>query len=360
MSRELIFLVDDNIANLRAGKNVISRHYDVMTMPSAEKMFSLLEQHQPALILLDIDMPGMSGYEAIKLLKSGARTRDIPVIFLTAMAQADDELSGLSLGAVDYITKPWQPDLLLKRLEVHLLIRKQRLELEAQGLQLEQFNRNLQKLVEEKTEMVTKLQSVILKTMAELIECRDNITGRHIENTQHGVTILVNALIKNNVYRDETENWNIDLLLQSSQLHDVGKIAISDTILLKPDKLTEAEFNEIKKHTSFGVAIIEKIESNTPASDFLTYAKTFAGTHHEYWDGGGYPLGLRGMDIPLQGRLLAIADVYDALVSERPYKRAFSHDEAVRIICDSAGTHFDPALIDVFASVKDEFRALAA
>ena len=359
MGRELVFLVDDNIANLRAGKNVIGEKYDVMTMPSAEKMFGLLEQHEPALILLDIDMPGMSGYDAIKTLKEAEKTRSIPVIFLTAMAHADNELSGLSLGAVDYITKPWNPALLLKHIEVHILLRNQRRELEEQGRQLEQFNDNLQKLVEEKTKTVMELQNVILKTIAELIECRDNITGQHIENTQLGVNILVNALMQNNLYRDETKNWNIDLLSQSSQLHDVGKIGISDIILLKPGRLTAEEFEEIKKHTSFGVAIIEKIEAGTSANDFLKYAKVFAGTHHEHWNGGGYPQGISGTSIPLQGRLLAIADTYDALVSERPYKQAYPHEKAVRIIHEGSGTHFDPALVDVFMSVQNDFRNVA-
>ncbi|MDR2489802.1 MAG: response regulator [Spirochaetaceae bacterium] len=359
MGRELVFLVDDNIANLQAGKNVIGEKYDVMTMPSAEKMFKLLEQHEPSLILLDIDMPGMSGYDAIKTLKHSEKTRGIPVIFLTAMAQADNELSGLSLGAVDYITKPWHPALLLKHIEVHLLLRNQHLELKAQGRQLEQFNLNLQNLVAEKTKTVMELQNVILKTIAELIECRDTITGQHIENTQLGVNILVNALMKNNLYKDEIKNWNIDLLLQSSQLHDVGKIAISDKILLKPGRLTAEEFDEIKKHTSFGVAIIEKIEAGTSANDFLKYAKVFAGTHHEHWNGGGYPCGLSGTNIPLQGRLLAIADSYDALVSERPYKQAYTHEKAVRIIHEGSGTHFDPTLIDVFMSVQNDFRKAA-
>ena len=316
-------------------------------------MFKLLEQHEPSLILLDIDMPGISGYDAIKTLKHNEKTRGIPVIFLTAMTQADNELSGLSLGAVDYITKPWHPALLLKHIEVHILLRNQRLELETQGRQLEQFNLNLQNLVAEKTKMVVELQNVILKTIAELIECRDNITGQHIENTQLGVNILVDALMKNNVY-------NIDLLLQSSQLHDVGKIAISDKILLKPGRLTAEEFEEIKKHTCFGVAIIEKIEAGTSANDFLKYAKVFAGTHHEHWNGAGYPYGLSGTDIPLQGRLLAIADTYDALVSERPYKQAYSHEKAVHIIRDGRGTHFDPTLVDVFESVQDDFRTAAA
>jgi putative two-component system response regulator len=157
------------------------------------------------------------------------------------------------------------------------------------------------------------------------------------------------------LYREQTQDWDIELMLQSSQLHDVGKIAIADSILNKPGRLTPEEFEEIKRHSAIGVQIIERIEANTSESEFLKYAKVFAGTHQEKWDGTGYPMGLAGEDIPLQGRLMAIADVYDALVSDRPYKKAFTHEEAVRIILEGKGTHFDPVLVDVFEQVADQF-----
>jgi putative two-component system response regulator len=356
--KELIYLVDDNPANLRTGKNVLNEKYTVFTAPSAEKMFGFLEmeQNRPAMILLDIDMPEMSGYEAVKLLKSKPETRDIPVIFLTAKTGAGDELEGLSLGAIDYITKPFQPPLLLKRLEVHLLVEAQRKTLEAQQEELKNFNANLQKMVEVKTETVVELQNAILKTMAELVECRDDVTGGHIERTQQGVRILLNAVKEDSPYSGETADWDIPLLLQSSQLHDVGKIAISDVILNKPAKLSPEEFEEMKKHAVFGIQVIEKIEASTRENDFLKYAKFFAGTHHEKWDGSGYPRGLKGETIPLLGRIMAIADVYDALTSERPYKKAFPHEEAVRIITQGKGTQFDPVLVDIFVKVSDQFR----
>ena len=348
--KRLIILVDDNPANLRIGKNVLNEKYAVATAPSAEKMFSLLENNSPAMLLLDVDMPEMNGHEAIKILKSKPQTKDIPVIFLTARTDSDDELEGLSLGAIDYIVKPFQPPLLLKRIEVHLLI-------EAQRKELQYFNENLQKMVEEKTESILELQNAMLKTIAELVECRDDITGGHIERTQRGIKILLEELEKSGVYRDETRGWDMNLLLQSCQLHDVGKISIDDRILKKPGRLSDEEFEEMKKHASFGEQIIEKIEALAKESDFLNYAKIFAASHHEKWDGTGYPRGLKEHEIPLLGRIMAIADVYDALVSERPYKKAFSHDEAVRIIVEGSGTQFDSALIQVFINAAEQFRA---
>jgi putative two-component system response regulator len=306
------------------------------------------------MILLDIEMPEMNGYEAIKILKSKPETQDIPVIFLTGKTSTENELTGLDLGAIDYITKPFMPPLLLKHIEVHLLVEAQKKTLEAQQKELKNFNDNLQKMVDEKTKTVQELQDAILKTVADLVESRDDITGGHIERTQRGVGLLVESLRDHPKYGREIGGWDIKLLLRSSQLHDVGKIAISDRILQKPGILTDEEFEEMKKHAAFGVQIIEKIETSTTASDFLKYAKIFAGTHHERWDGLGYPSGLSGDDIPIQGRIMALADVYDALVSERPYKKAFTHGEAVKIIQDGKGTQFDPRLTDVFIAVIDK------
>jgi putative two-component system response regulator len=356
--KPLIILVDDNPANLRIGKNVLSEKYAVATAPSAEKLFGLLENNSPAMILLDVDMPEMNGYEAIKVLKSKPQIKNIPVIFVTGRTESDDELAGLSLGAIDYITKPFHPSLLLKRIEVHLLVEAQKKKLEKQAAELQYFNDNLQKMVEEKTASVINMQNALLKTMAELVECRDDITGGHIERTQQGIKILLDGIQKNGLYSDETENWNVELLLQSSQLHDVGKISIDDSILKKPGKLTDEEFAAMKKHAAFGEKIIEKIEKLAKENDFLNYAKIFAASHHEKWDGTGYPNELKGNDIPLLGRIMAIADVYDALTSVRPYKKAFSHEEAVRIISEGSGKQFDPALVKIFLETADQFKGI--
>jgi putative two-component system response regulator len=298
-------------------------------------------------------MPDMNGYETIKRLKAKQEISHIPVIFLTAKSDGESELEGLSLGAIDYIVKPFSPPLLLKRIEVHLLV-------ESQKQELINFNTNLLEMVEAKTKTVVDLQNAVLKTMAELVECREDITGGHIERTQNYLRVLLFALIERGLYKEETSTWNMNLVLQSTPLHDVGKVVIKDCVLLKPGKLTAEEYEHIKKHTIFGEEVIDRIKKNTAEQAFLDYAKVFAGSHHEKWDGSGYPRGLVGEEIPLLGRAMAIADVYDALVSARPYKNALSHEEAVCTITDSKGTHFDPSLVDIFLSVSDKFKEISS
>lgn len=350
--RKKIILVDDNIINLTIGKRTLSDDYDVFTAPSGEKLFEILAGVTPDLILLDIEMPTSSGYDVIKRLKAHEQTKDIPVIFLTARDDTGSELAGLSLGAVDYISKPFSPPLLLKRIELHLLVKTQQ-------RALKDYNDNLQEMVKSKTAAVVSLQSAILTTVAELVDSRDGTTGGHIERTKHYLRIMVDAMIEQGVYLDEVHNWQLDdFFFQSAQLHDVGKIAIRDEILMKSGKLTPAEFEEMKAHTTLGGQVIDKIGQSTSEIPFLRHAKIFALTHHERWDGRGYPQGLRGKDIPLQGRLMAIVDVYDALISERPYKEALPHVEAVATILSEEG-HFDPRLVTVFASVSDAFERIS-
>ncbi|MDR1125302.1 MAG: response regulator [Deltaproteobacteria bacterium] len=357
--RPTIMVVDDSIVNLKFAKTILAEIYDVFTAGSAEKMFDLLQSVSPDLIFLDIDMPKMNGYEAIKILKSSEKTSAIPVIFLTALTDAGSEVDGLSLGAVDYITKPFAPRLLCKRVEIHLTMEAQRRTLEEQKRALEMFNTSLQAMVEEKSGKILELQDSVLATVADLVESRDDITGGHVARTRNGLSVLVQALKKHTLYSREIADWDLHFLLLSSQLHDVGKITIRDSILKKPGPLTREEFEEMKGHTCSGVKIIEKIATSTSESDFLRHAKIFAETHHEKWDGSGYPHGLRGEEIPLQGRLMAIVDVYDAIISERPYKKARSHEEAVRIIQEGRGTHFSPRLVDIFLEVEEQFATRA-
>jgi len=337
--RKIIYLVDDNITNLTLGKNALIEHYKIFTMSSAAALLKFLEKNIPDLILLDVEMPEMNGYEAIKIIKNKEETKDIPVIFLTAKTDGDSELEGLSLGAIDYITKPFSPSLLRRRIETHL--------------ELANYNKSLQEMVAAKTKTVLELQNAILKTMAELVEGRDFITGGHIERTTYYLGALLDAMSKEKII-----NWDLKLVQQSAQLHDVGKISIKDNVLQKPGKLTDEEFEDIKKHTIYGEKIIEKIKTNTTERVFLEHAGIFAATHHEKWDGSGYPRGLKGEEIPLQGRLMAIADVYDALVSERPYKKPYTHEEAVNIIKEGRGSHFDPDMVDLFLKVADEFNRI--
>jgi putative two-component system response regulator len=260
---------------------------------------------------------------------------------------------------VGYITKPFAPQLLCKRVEIHLTMEAQRRTLEEQKRVLEIFNTGLQAMVEEKAGKILELQDAVLATVADLVESRDDITGSHVARTRNGLSILIQALKERGLYSRETADWDLHFLLLSSQLHDVGKITIRDSILKKPGPLTREEFEEMKDHACSGVKIIEKIAASTSENDFLRHAKIFAETHHEKWDGSGYPRGSQGEEIPLQGRLMAIVDVYDALISERPHKKACPHEEAVRIIQEGRGTHFDPTLVDLFLEVEKLFSVCA-
>jgi putative two-component system response regulator len=364
-------IVDDDLTNLIFAKSALSSDYDVYTAPSAARMFETVGCGiVPDLILLDISMPVMDGYEAIRILKSDPATSQVPVVFLTAVSTAQAEVDGLSLGAVDYISKPFEPPLLRKRVEIHLtmeaqkrlledqksLLQDQKSLLEVQKRQLLDYNQNLLRMVEEKTSRVVELQGAILTTVADLVECRDDFTGGHVNRTKNFLRILAGALAGSGLYADQVIGWDLELLCRSSELHDVGKISVSDTILLKRGRLTPSEFEEIKLHTFYGVKIIDRMAQATNEGDYLRHAKIFAGTHHEKWDGTGYPAGLRGEDIPLEGRLLAICDVYDALTSRRPYKEPFNHDMAVGIILEGRGTHFDPKLTDIFSDVSGKFK----
>jgi len=349
--RETIIMVDDDLTNLAVTRNNLAGKYNFFTVPSGAKLFQVLKKVTPDLILLDIEMPDIDGFEVIKLLKSTEATTHVPIIFLTAKMDPETEIKGLDLGAVDYITKPFSRELLIKRIDVHLLLERQKNE-------LLNYSHNLEDEVNKKTKAVLELQNTMLKTVAELVERRDSVTGGHIERTQHYLKLLVDLLVEYGVYAEEISTWDINLFIMSSQLHDVGKISIKDDILMKPDRLTNEEFDEMKKHTVFGVDIIRSIEKNTTDNAFLLYAETLAGNHHEKWDGTGYPYGLKGSQIPLMGRLMAIIDVYDALTNDRPYKKAFSHEEAVEIIKDGFGTHFDPLIGNVFLTDEKKFKKI--
>ncbi|MDR2559183.1 MAG: response regulator [Oscillospiraceae bacterium] len=350
--RKLLVIVDDDITNLVVARNNLSKMYDVFTVPSGKKLFTLLEKVMPDLILLDVNMPVMNGFEILKILKDNEQTAHIPVIFLTAKIDGNSELEGISLGAVDYIAKPFSPPLLIKRVEAHLIAEGQRQE-------LKQLNNDLLERVVNKTRSVMELQNALLHTMAELVECRDDITGGHIARTQAFLRVMIRAMEEKGLHEDEMADWDKNLVIQSAQLHDVGKIAIKDAVLLKPGKLTKEEFDQVKEHTTFGESIIDKIKKDSSEWEFLEYAKIFVATHHEKWDGSGYPRGLAKEFIPLLGRIMAIVDVYDALISERPYKKAFTHNEALDIIKSSSGSHFDPVLIELFLEYEKEFERVS-
>ena len=358
-TRRKIILVDDNMSSLTQGRNMLKDSYEVYPAPSAAKLFEILENVLPDLILLDIEMPEMNGYEAIKALKANDRFADIPVIFLTAKNDNNSELEGLDLGATDYVSKPFAAPLLLKRIANQLLIVQQRKDLLADKAALKDYAENLEDKVLERTAEVLHLQNAVLATVADLVEFRDKHTGGHTMRTRLCLEVLMDALIQSGTYKEEIADWNLDFFLPSVQLHDVGKIGISDLILNKPGKLTQEGFEIMKTHVSVGVNAIQKIMLYAETHAFLNHALAITGAHHEKWDGSGYPQNLVGINIPLEGRLMAIADVYDALISERPYKKAFSHEEACQIIKDGSGAHFDPVLVDVFRHVEDKFAQIA-
>lgn len=336
-----IFVVDDNDTNLSVAKDALKDQYRVMTLPSAAKMFSLIEKVNPDMILLDIEMPDMDGFEALTLLKENPLLSDIPVIFLTSMTDSAVEVRGFQLGVIDFITKPFSEPVLLNRIKTHLNI--------------DDLVRERTCQLVEKTEQLLSLQNGIVFVLADMVENRDKGTGGHVERTTTYISILVDAMIEDGLYSEQINELDIELFVSSARLHDVGKIAISDIILNKPGKLTDEEFELMKTHTVEGERVISQIEERTGNAEFLNNAKLFAGYHHERWDGRGYPYGLSGTDIPIQGRIMAFADVYDALVSVRPYKKPFSADEAVKMIMDNAGSQFDPAIADVFYKVRDKF-----
>ena len=334
--QKTIFVVDDNDINLTIAKEALKDQYRVMTMPSAARMFALLEKITPNLILLDIEMPEMDGFETLHRLKSNAAHAAIPVIFLTGVVDAATEVRGFQLGVVDFITKPFSTLVLQNRINTHL---------------------SIDDLIRERTKQLVRLQNGIVFTLADMVENRDHGTGGHIERTTTYMEILVKAMTARGILLNEDAALDLDSLVSSARLHDVGKISISDTILNKPDKLTEEEFAIMRSHTTEGERIIGQIVSRTGDKVFLRSAQLFAGYHHERWDGKGYPYGLAGTNIPLHGRIMAIVDVYDALTSERPYKKPMSHEEAVNIIMAASGTQFDPDIAAIFFEINDQIEA---
>ena len=335
---KIIFIVDDNDTNLMAAKTALDGTYKSFTLPSAARMFKLSEKIMPDLIMLDIDMPEMDGFEAMKMLKSDKKLQSVPVIFLTAKNDSETEIRGFDMGALDFINKPFSAPVLIKRIETHI---------------------ETDKLIKESQQAVRDIHNATISVIADMVENRDKTTGGHIERTQSYLELLVKELVRSETYANEIAGWDLSLLLPSAQLHDVGKITISDLILNKAGKLTDEEFETMKQHCAEGERIIDRITDKTKDDGFLLHAKRFAGYHHEKWNGTGYPRGLSGMDIPLEGRIMAIADVYDALVSERPYKKPFPHEQAVEIIRENSSTHFDPIIVEAFLNIAEDFRAVS-
>jgi putative two-component system response regulator len=352
--KQTILIVDDTPDNIALLSALLKDRYRLKIATNGVKALQIAQSEPcPDLVLLDVVMPEMDGYETCRHLKQDPGTADIPVIFLTSRVEPEDEEMGLSLGAADYIAKPISPPIVLARVATQLSLKNARQFLQDQ-------NRHLEHLVIERTRQVMQMQEATILAMASLAETRDNETGNHIRRTQAYVAALARRLRDHPRFRAVLSDDNIDLLYKSAPLHDIGKVGVPDRILLKPGKLDAEEFELMKLHTVYGRDAILAVEKHLGGSNgFLTFAREIAYSHQEKWDGSGYPQGLRGDAIPVSARLMAVADVYDALISRRVYKPAFSHEESVGIMKQGRGQHFDPDIFDAFLEIAEDFRAIA-
>lgn len=346
ITKNTILIVDDIAENIHVLMETLKSDYAILAATNGEKALKMAEgKPAPDLILLDVMMPGIDGYEVCKRLKENSTTANIPVIFVTALSEEKNEAHGLQLGAVDYITKPFIPELVKSRVHNQIELKKHR--------------DNLEELVKERTRELEITQDVTIYSLANLAETRDNETGGHIKRTQSYVKALAEKLQQYEQFKTMLDLRTIDLLYKSAALHDIGKVGVPDSILLKPGKLTDDEFEIMKKHTTYGRDALLKAEAGLGSNSFLRFAREIAYTHQEKWDGSGYPEGLKGEDIPVSGRIMAIADVYDALISKRVYKQPMTHSKAKEIILEGKGKHFDPIMVDAFLEIEEQFRTIA-
>jgi putative two-component system response regulator len=349
-----VLVVDDSADNLILMAGMLEGTYKVKVAKSGERALVLAAaQPHPDIILLDVMMPHMDGYEVCERLKSNPETAAIPVIFLTARTAPEDETHAFRCGAVDFITKPINPDVVMSRVHAHL-------QAKLMADWLRDKNDFLEHEVQRRTQELTAIQDVTIRVMSSLAETRDNETGNHIRRTQNYVKLLALKLRDRGLHQDLLTDSFVESLYKSAPLHDIGKVGIPDSILLKPGPLTPEEWAIMCTHPALGKESIERAEEDLGLQvDFLKIAKQIAYSHHEKWDGSGYPLGLHGPEIPLPARLMALADVYDALISRRVYKPAMSHAKAVDIIQQGSGQHFDPDIVETFLDAQAEFSEIA-
>lgn len=355
-NKKIILVIDDTPDNLFLVTNLLKDLYTVKVANSGEKALQFLNETliAPDLILLDIMMPVLNGYDVLKKIKENPKLQNIPVVFLTAKSSVEDEKLGFDLGANDYITKPISPPILLARV-------KTQLENKAISDFLRDKNEFLEKEIEKRTKDVVAIQNVTIFAMASLAETRDSETGNHIKRTSNYVKMLAKKLQNHPKFKAYLTDEMIDTLYKSAPLHDIGKIGIPDYILLKPGKLTPEEFEIMKTHTTLGKEAIEHAEKELGYEvDFLKTAKEIAYSHQEKYDGSGYPLGLKGDEIPISARLMSIADVYDALRSKRIYKNSLNLEMTLKIMKEGRGSHFDPDMLDAFLEIYDEFEVVAS
>lgn len=344
--KRTILVVDDDRLNLMVAQKLLAEDYHVAAVNSGELALRYLEKNNPDLVLLDIQMPEMDGFEVMRKMQQDERWRKIPVIFLTADRTAETEEECFKLGAVDYIGKPFVPAIMMQRIH--------------RSIELEDYRRSLEHMVELQLQRITQLQQDIIFSMANLIESRDGTTGEHVKRTSGYVNLLVEKMQERGLYKEMLTREYVDYLRKASPLHDIGKIAIPDAVLQKPGKLTKEEYEMIKIHAQEGGRLIRENMSRIAEQEFVEVACDMAACHHEKWAGNGYPEGLKGEEIPLSARILAIADVFDALVSERQYKKGMPLEEAFAIMEYERGKSFEPELLDVFLAAEDELRQLMA
>jgi putative two-component system response regulator len=354
MDRTTILIVDDEPTVLTVMGRVLSPNHTVRAANSGERALEVAKtEPRPDLILLDVQMPKMDGHTVLSLLKENSVTKDIPVIFVTAMESESDEEKGLALGAVDYITKPIKPAILMARVKAHIALKQASDFLHDKNAYLEA--EVARRMAENQT-----IQNVSIRALAHLAETRDTETGDHILRTQTYVQVLAKSLQSHPHFNQLITDRYIDLLTKSAPLHDIGKVGIPDNVLLKPGKLNADEWEIMKTHAALGAKAIEQAESDVEQPvEFLQLAKEIAHWHHERWDGGGYPDGLVGGAIPVSARLMAIADVFDALVSVRVYKKAMTIERTKAIITEGRGSHFDPDVTDALLENFQRYVAIA-
>ena len=364
-----VLAVDDQPDNLLILEDCLGLDYDVKVFHRGHDLLEYFEQGGKAdLVLLDIVMPMPDGYALCRWLKAGALTRDIPVVFLTSLDSCTDEAYALSLGAEDFVHKPLSAPVLLARVRNHLLLSQTRKALLSQNRGLEKMvaerTRKIQEQSDElmrRTEQLISSQSAIISAFCSMVEARDGETGNHIRRTQHYLLALCEKLSEHPRFVEELTPANIQLMFKSAPLHDIGKVATPDHILLKPGKLTPAEWVIMRRHTELGARLIAAVQKEIGAAnmEFLGYAHQIALSHHERWEGSGYPQGLSGDAIPLAARLMAVADVYDALTSRRVYKRAIDHNDALVIMREERGKHFDPDILDGMLEIAPQFEDIS-
>ena len=350
-----ILIVDDEPINVKVLVDLLRPNYSLIVARDGFQALDRLKADPlPDLALVDVMMPGMTGLELCRKMKTDARLVEVPVIFVTALGQPANETEGFDSGAVDYITKPVSPAIVLARVRTHLALR-------AASRELQSRNQSLEDLVAQRTRELALTQDMTIQALAGLVESRDKETGAHVLRTQRYVQALGEEMLRDPRFEAQLSPRQVELMAKAAPLHDVGKVGIPDSILQKPGKLTPEEFEIMKRHTVIGGEALAAVAAEARFGvGFLRYGVEIASSHHEKWDGSGYPKGLAGEQIPLAARLMALADVYDALTCERVYKPAFSHEEAMSMIIDQRGRHFDPGVVDAFLRRGDDFAAIAA